>query len=708
MSQYTQEHRPLAIETPLGKDALLLTAFSGTEELSRLFTYELEFLSEKKSIPDKDIIGKNVTFWVEFPDGKPRHFNGIVNRFAYCGTGDRLSLYRATVVPFFWLLTRTTDCRIFQEKTIPDIIQAVIGEAGFASNLKMDVKGTHEKWDYCVQYRESDFQFLSRLMEEEGIFYYFKHEQGKHTLVVGDKPVAYATSADSSVQFLSSLSQPEDTDQIKAWEHQYEFKSGKWAHTDYNFETSSTSLLSPTNSVLGLPGADKFELFDFPGGYEKKAQGDNDVKLRMEEEEAGYNVVHGESVCRGFSPGHKFQLAKHHNPAEQGKGYVVTTVRHQARCDATYVAGSHVNDEIYRNSFTCIPDAVPYRPPRITPKSRIHGVQTAVVTGPAGEEIYTDKYGRIKVQFHWDREGKKDDKTSCWIRCSQSIAGKSWGAMTIPRIGQEVVVAYLDGDPDRPLVTGVVYNDAQMPAYALPDEKTKSTIKTNSSPGGSGFNEIRFEDKAGKEQLFVHAQRDMDLRVLNDQREAVINNKHLIVGKDAAGDLLEQVEKDTHRTIKGDRKELIKGDVQAAVEGSQHLVTDQNHLEKVGQNVHLTVGQAQKVKVGTNFSLDAGAKIQQKAGADFAIEGLTVHIKAGTTLILEAGVQLSLKAGGSFIDISPAGVAISGAPLTMINSGGAAGSGTGCSPEAPDEPTKAEPTAPDQADDAKTGQKSAQ
>jgi type VI secretion system secreted protein VgrG len=703
MSQYTQEHRPLAIETPLGKDALLLTAFSGTEEFSRLFAYELEFLSEKKSIPDKDIIGKNVTFWVEFPDGKPRHFNGIVNRFAYCGTGDRLSLYRATVVPFFWLLTRTSDCRIFQDKSVPDIIQAVISEAGLASNLKLDLKGNHEKWDYCVQYRETDFHFLSRLMEEEGIFYYFTHEQGKHTLVVGDKRDAYATSADKSVQFLSNLSQPESTDQITAWEHQYEFKSGKWAHTDYNFETSATSLLSPTNSVLGLPGADKFELFDFPGGYEKKAQGDNDVKLRMEEEEAGYNVVHGESVCRGFNPGHKFQLAKHHNAAEAGKGYVVTAVRHQARCDTTYVGGSSASGEIYRNSFTCIPDSVTYRPPRVTAKSRIHGVQTAVVTGPAGEEIYTDKYGRIKVQFHWDREGKKDDKTSCWVRCSQSIAGKNWGAMTIPRIGQEVVVAYLDGDPDRPLVTGVVYNDAQMPAYPLPDEKTKSSLKTNSSPGGAGFNEIRFEDKKGKEQLFAHAQKDMDVRVLNDQRTSIGHDRHLTVHNDVREKIVGRKE----IKIGGDVLETIEGQVTQRIEGDEHQKVGGGRFEFVSGDEHSEIGGNRNEKIGMSGSQEFTMNLDQKIGQNLAIDaGMSVHIKAGMTMVLEAGMQLSLKVGGNFVDLSPAGVAINGI-LVMINSGGAAGSGAGCNPTAPELPAEPVPADPDEADaTAKSGQKS--
>lgn len=683
MAEFTQEKRPIAVETPLGKDALLLTSFSGHEEISRLFRYQLEFLSEKKSISDKSIIGKNISFSVEFQDGSPRYFNGIVQRFAYAGTTDRLSLYRAEVVPWLWFLTRTADCRIFQNKSVPDIIKEVLADAGFAADAKFNLQGTHDPWEYCVQYRESDFDFISRLMEQEGIFYYFAHEQGSHKMVLGDHKGAYQACPDSKVQFLSNLSQPEETDQIRAWEHQFEFRSGKWAQTDYNFETPSTSLLTTTNSTLGIPTADKFEVFDFPGEYEKKNIGEAEVKLRMEEEEAAYNVVHGQSVCRGFGPGLKFTLEKHHNAGEQGKGYVVTSVRHRASVGATYTGGSATGD--YRNSFTCIPDSVAFRPERTTEKPLIHGVQTAVVVGPAGEEIYCDKYGRVKVHFHWDRLGKKDDKDSCWIRCAQSIAGKNWGAMTIPRIGQEVVVTYLEGDPDRPLITGIVYNATQMPAYELPGEKTKTVFKSNSSPGGDGYNELRFEDKAGNEQIFMHAQRNHDIRVLNDQMQSIGHDRHLTVG--------------------GDSQEAIQGNERRKIEKDQHETVLGNRSEKIEKDQNLTVTKAQNVKVGGTSSLTTGENLQQKIGMDMALDaGMSVHIKAGMTMVLEAGLQLSLKVGGSFIDLSPAGVAINGVPLTLINSGGAAGAGAGCSPTEPEPPEEAKPVA---ADNAKTGQKSA-
>jgi type VI secretion system secreted protein VgrG len=686
MPTYTQDTRTLAVETPLGKDALLLTAFSGVEEMSQLFRFTLDLVSEKESIGGKDIVGKNVTFSVVKPDGSKRHFNGIVQRFSYAGQDDRLHFYRAEVVPTFWLLTKTADCRIFQEKSVPDIIKEVLNDAGLSSQVQFNLSGQHLPWEYCVQYRESDYHFLARLMAQEGIFYFFKHEQGKHTLVLGDKKSAYATSSDSKVTFEHNRSRVMNIhDQVAAWEHAYEFRSGKWAHTDYNFTDATTNLLTQTTSRIGLPGADKFEVFDYPGEYLVKKDGEADVKLRMEEEEASYDVVQGESYCRGFSAGHKFTMDKHHVAGEAGKGYVLTSVQHSARLGASYAGGGGGDAFHYSNTFTCIPDSVEFRPPRTTEKPRIHGVQTAVVTGPAGEEIHTDKYGRVKVQFHWDRLGKKDDKSSCWIRCAQFSAGKNWGMMSIPRIGQEVVVTYLEGDPDQPLITGVVYNSDQMPVYPLPDKKTKSGFKSNSSPGGSGFNEMSMDDTTGKEQLFLHAQKDMDVLVQNDQQVTIKNDRHLTV----ENNLLEKIVKNKDVQIEGNVQEAVKGEVKG----------------KIDKDVHLTIGGSRHEKIAKSGSQEWGMSVDQKIGQNLAVEaGMAVHVKAGMTLVLEAGMQLTLKAGSNFIDISPAGIAISGMPAVLINSGGAAGSGAGCSPTSPTAPQPADPKKAD--DTAKSGQKS--
>ncbi|HTN75832.1 MAG TPA: type VI secretion system tip protein TssI/VgrG, partial [Pirellulaceae bacterium] len=388
---------------------------------------------------------------------------------------------------------------------------------------------------------------------------------------------------------------------------------------------------------------------------------------------ASHDIVRGTSSCRSFVPGHKFTVAKHYNSAEAG-GYVLTSVKHSASVGGSY-SGSSVDTGSYRNEFTCIPDKVTFRPARITPKPLIHGVQTAVVVGPGGEEIYTDKYGRVKLQYFWDREGKRDEKSSCWVRVSQWIAGKKWGSMFIPRIGQEVIVTYLDGDPDRPLITGEVYNAEQMPAYDLPDHKTKTGIKTNSSKGGDGFNEIRFDDKANEEQFFLHAERNFDLMVEKDYQEKIGGNMEQLVGKGRDGD-----------------------------GGNQHVYIENDKKEFIGANHHHHVSGNRNEKVDGTQSLQSG-NLHEKIDSAWAIEsGQTVHIKAGMSLVIEAGMQLSLKVGGNFIDISVAGIAINGMPMVMVNSGGAAGSGMGASPNNPEDPEEADPM---EVDEAKTGSKSA-
>lgn len=722
MSSPTQETRTLGIETPLGKDVLVLQSFSGQEEMSRLFEFQLEMLSARDFIPPREIVGKNVTFHVRRGDGSPRYFNGFVSRFV---AGDRqggLRRYFAEVVPWLWFLTRTADCRIFQNKSAADIVQQVFQDLGF-SDFELQLSGNYPLREYCVQYRETDFHFVSRLMEEEGIFYFFRHEAGKHVLVLADHKGAYKDCPESQVEYEYSYSELPAEGRISRWEHQFEFIPGKWAQTDYNFidhparsePTPSNLLLTRQQSGIPVDQVQKYEVYDYPGDYQKKADGQHLTGVRMEGEETWFDVVQGESRCKTFSPGGKFKIKRHDCKAEEGKGFVLVSVHHSASEPTEYgVPGAPAGE--YSNRFTCIPDSVPFRPRRITPKPRIHGSQTAVVTGPKGEEIWPDKYGRVKVQFFWDREGRRDEKTTCWIRCAQIIAGKNWGAMFIPRIGQEVVVSYLEGDPDRPLITGVVYNADQMPPYLLPDEKTKSCIKTNSTKGGDGFNEIRFEDKKDHEQIFIHAQRDMDLRVLRDSREHVIANSHQIVGsqKDGnkQGDRHEMVFRDKHVKIHRNQEEqiggnlkllvggidgdgntdiVIKGEKKELVEKDEHHHVKANRMEKVDQDQSLTVGMNQQEKVGMKHAVEAGQEI---------------HLKAGMKVVIEAGLQLTIKGPGGFVDIGPAGVTIQGT-LVNINSGGAAGAGSGSSPTSPQDAQEAQPVEPDEADDAKTGQRSA-
>ncbi len=707
-----QDKHRFQVTTPLGKDKLLLTSFQGTEEFSRPFHFGLKMVSEDAAIDPKSIVGKSVTVNLKHPEGGDRFFNGIVARFAYEGTADRYSAYRAEIVPKLWLLTRTADCRIFQDKDIPTILKEVFGKFGI-SDYKFSPTKSYPTREYCVQYRETAFNFVSRLMEQYGIFYFFQHQDGKHTLVLGDDVSSYFDCQEKEV----SLRRDKlgNFDLISLWEHQFEYRPGKWTHTDYNFETPKTDLKNDSTTIVDLPGNKSWEIFDYPGEYSKKPEGDALVRVRMEEDEMPYDVVSGGGVCRSFSPGGKFTMKEHASSAEKGKKYVITSVSHFAS-GPQYTTGAGASGEAdYHNSFTCVPDKVVLRATRLTPKPVVHGSQTAVVVGPSGEEIYPDKYGRVKVQFFWDREGKKDDKSSCWIRCMMSSAGRNWGFMSIPRVGQEVVVTYLDGDPDRPLITGLVYNADQMPAYTLPDEKTKTYMKTNSSMGGDGHNEIRFEDKQGSEQVYLHAQKDMHTRVENDSKEIILGNRHKIVGKDGqAGDQRELIYKDKHLNVKGNQVDHTEGNYQLTVGngsagdgGNLDIVVQTKEAHSVGQGgLHLKVDGDVNEKFAGTLSQNIGMNVQQKVGMGYAMQaGETVYINGGMSVVIEGGVQLTLVVGGSYVSITPVGVDIFG-PLVNINSGGAPGQGEPPQPTDPTAAQDANPTKPDEADKSKSGKKS--
>ncbi|MFO0948996.1 MAG: type VI secretion system tip protein TssI/VgrG [Planctomycetota bacterium] len=723
MPTYTQTNRRLVLTTPLGTDALLLTSFRGEDRISRLFHFQLEMLSEQDAIDPASIVGQNVTVGIKLADGETqRYFNGFVSRFSAGGKTRGLRRYSAEIVPWLWFLTQTADCRIFQEKTVVEIVQQIFGDLGFTSFEIGEIKGSHPKREYCVQYRETDFNFVSRLLEQEGIFYFFRHEQGKHTLVLADQKQAHKWCAEKDVEQDYTASSIPNVDRINDWHHDFAFVPGKWAQTDYNFQkfpartskTPSSLLMTNETSVVKLKVKNDYEVYDYPGEYETTAEGKTYTKVRMEAEEATHDVVNGSSTCKTFNAGSKFNISKHDSQNEVGKAYVLTAVRHDANEPADYMTGSSASPFEYANSFRCIPESVTFRPERITPKPAIYGTQTAVVTGPPGEEIFPDKYGRVKVQFFWDREGVRDEKTSCFVRCAQTSAGKNWGAMFIPRIGQEVVVTYLEGDPDRPLITGVVYNDDQMPPYALPAEKTKSTIKTNSSPGGDGFNEIRFEDKKGAEQIFVHAQRNMDLRVRNDLMETVVGERHMITGYEKDG----QNKGDQYELIHGNRYVKVRTDQHEQIEGNYYLTVglgenggdfefyiDNQKSEYVKNDSYLEVGGSYCMYVESDISMDC-ANLHLNANGLIAMEaGEEIHIKSTQKIVIE-GMQVSIKSGGNFIDIGPSGVSIKGS-MVLINSGGAAAEGSGCEPTVFESISPTAPPPPTPADNAKTGKKSA-
>ena len=674
---YTQENRLIGIETPLEQDVLLLRELSGTERVSRLFSYRLTLLSENHRIAFTDIIGQNVTLSINLNSGEKRFINGIVASFSQssCGTEQvetgTFSQYTATIVPWPWLLTRTSDIRIFQEFSVPDIINKIFQEKGF-SDFSLRLHGQYEKKTYCVQYRETDFNFVSRLMEEEGILYFFEHERGKHILVLADSPAEHPSCPEQeTARYHPTEGAFLDVDMINALEVRQEIRVGKYSLNDYNFETPTTKLTVEAISRIEL-GPGEREIYDYPAEYEKRTQGDRIANILMESEEAQITSIFGSSNCRAFRTGYRFELQNYFRENMNDKSYVLMEISHLASSNAAGTGSEVVST--YSNSFSCIPHETPFRPPRITAKPVVEGVQTAVVVGPSGEEIYTDKYGRVKVQFHWDREGKNNENSSCWIRVSHAWAGSGWGGIYIPRIGQEVIVEFLEGDPDRPIITGRVYNASQTPPYALPGEKTKSTIKSNSSIGGGGFNELRFEDKKGKEEIFLHGQKDWTIAILNDKNQTighdetmmVVNNRAKTVGVNQSETIgvnkrikvganhtemigankIETVAINTTETI-GVAKELtIGGAYQVTVGAAMNETIGAAKAEEIGAAKSVNVGANSSENVGKNKSVDAGSNISESAGKNFSLDaGKDVTANAGSKMMLSSGDDFGISGG---------------------------------------------------------------
>ncbi len=748
----SQTNRLLQVTTPLGDDTLVVTGFRGTERISQLFTFELNLVADNSTTVDfSQLVGKDITLAIATPgqggETDWRYVNGICHSFSEGDRNQQFTSYFADVVPKVWLLTRLARSRIFQQKSVPDILKTVF--QGFDCAYKL--QGHYEPREYCVQYRESDFNFASRLMEDEGIFYFFEHDKGTHKMVIADTPQAHTDVPGlTTVRYQMMEGGARTADHVYQWRKTQAVRASKYTLRDHSFQQPTQNLEAKENILDSVEVGTvthklkdqtnaQLEIYDFPGGYAERFDGispsggeqparlqklfeDNKrtVKLRMEGEALPALTVHGTSSCANFISGHKFTLDRHFDA--QGD-YVLVSVAHEASLGNPYRSGRGGSGLTYANSFSCIPIKLPFRPTRETTVPFIAGVQNALVTGPSGKEVFTDKYGRVKVQFYWDREGKNDENSSCWIRVAQSFAGKRWGASFWPRLGQEVLVAFVEGDPDQPVIVGSVYNAEQMAPYLGDglDSKHKndpnvSGIKSNTSLGGSGFNEFRFDDTKDKEQIFLHAERNLEFTTKNDSLARTYHNRHQIIGQEKdgtkTGDQLEMVYHDKQIKVCHDQVEQIGNNMQLLVggvdsgEGNQDIVIKGTKKESVAQDSHLHVTGNRNEKIDAGQSLTVGGSQQEKVSMNHALEaGQEIHLKAGMTAVIEAGVQLTLKVGGNFVSISPAGVSIQGT-IVMINSGGAAGSGSGSSPQSPQDPTEANPTKPDEADDSKSGQKS--
>jgi type VI secretion system secreted protein VgrG len=675
---YTQENRLIALETPLGKDELILTAFRGAEGISRLFSFELVAMSHNRKIAFEEIVGKGVTISVKLADGAARYFHGIVSRFSQTGAGIRqdkevhLAEYRLTVVPWFWLLGLTENSKIFQDKSVPDIVEEVFGKRGFTDYV-LRLHGSYDKRGYCVQYRESDFQFASRLLEDEGIHYFFEHEKGKHTLVLADDPAENKPCPlQKTARYAEGGGGRADEDRIQEFQKNMEVMPTAVALNDYNFEVPNGNL------KVDLPTGKKTterdcEIYDYPGGYDKRPAGDRLVNIRMQEEEARISVCTGVSDCRAFTSGQRFEIKEHYRADLTDKQFVLTQIVHDAM---QKLAGSGQTGEEakYRNQFACIPFDVPFRPIRGTPRPFVRGTQTAVVTGPSGEEIHTDEHGRIKVLFHWDRLGKKDDKSSCWIRVAQVWAGPGWGGVFIPRIGQEVIVDFLEGDPDRPIVIGAVYNGANAPPYSLPGEKTRSTVKSESTIGGGGFNELRFEDKKGSEEIFLHGQKDWTIAILNDKNQTVGHDETLDVGnnrtKTVGVNQKETIGVNKTISVGANHTETIGANMSLSVGSMKTETVGINSAETIGAAKELTIGAAYQITVGAAMNTTVGAaKAEEVGGAKAVVVGGTLTETIGSNMSVKVGGNLSENIGGNLSEDVGKDYSLKAAKKVIIEAG---------------------------------------
>lgn len=664
----------MRLTSPAG-DNLRFRSMTAVEEVSRPFEFSVQALSNDGAISSQSLLGKPASVAVQLTDDTDRFFHGLVCATGLEGSDEGQFSYRLVLRPWLWLLTRRTDTRVFQNKTLQDIVKAVFEP--FSADYRFDLQGTYPTYEYCVQYRESDFDFVSRLLEQEGVYYFFEHEKTKHTLVLCDRSSVHADCAgQSTIPFRGTLDGLIDLEAITSWGVVEEIQSGQSVLTDYDFEHPQTSLQA-TSKAARSNASTKLEVYDPPGRYLTKSDGDRYAKLRVEALQAGYTRATGSGSVRAIATGHTFTLADHPRSDQNAKHIVLST-----RIEAHYAGySSGGGDTRYRCQFVALPATEQYRPEAHTPKPVVQGPQTAVVVGPSGEEIYVDKYGRVKVQFHWDRLGKKDETSSCWVRVSHPWAGKGWGMVALPRIGQEVVVSFLDGDPDRPLITGRVYNADNMPPYTLPDHATVTTIKSRSSKGGgdSDYNELRFDDKKGSEYVLLQAQKDLYQFVKADARTSIGNDE------------FRTVTRNVEEVIKGEAKYKVEKDVTEVVDGKVNTTIGDKVQLTIGAKHNVTVGADQNTDVGGNWSLNAATNGDAKFGANLGVEaGANVHIKAGANLVIEAGAMITLKAGGSSIVIGPT-VSITGS-MVMINSGGAAGAGQGAKPSKPDKADKFDPS----------------
>jgi type VI secretion system secreted protein VgrG len=656
------DDRAIGLTTALG-DRLRFRRLLGEEALSRPFRLDLELASDDEAIEFNDVLGTPMAVEVPLTDAGRRWFHGVVSRFVFTGWEGDEARYQATLRPWLWFLCRTSDCRIFQEKSVPEIVRMIFDK--HAGGLDVDVEerlfGTYAPRPYCVQYRESDLDFVDRLLQEEGITYFFAASSSKHTLVLADAPQSHRASPqyEEVPYFPKDEFARRERDHVFVWDMAAEVRSGSFAHTSFDFEKPRADLMARQERPMPHSLADG-EIYDYDGRYTEPATGERAARLRLEADQAGQRCAAGEGTAAGLVTGHRFRLAR--CPREdQNAEYVLREVSHEL-WDPAYRSGMPDGEEIdlYRCRFTAMPAEIPYRPAQVTLKPRIRGPQTAMVTGPAGEEIWTDRHGRVKLQFHWDREGRHDDKSSCWIRVSQPWAGTGFGGIHIPRVGQEVIVEFIEGDPDQPIITGRVYNGQASAPYALPANASQSGFKSNSTKGGGGSNELRFEDKKDQEEVYLHAQRDMQAVVEHDRTEHVKNNHTGTIEVDETltvhGKRTRTVDKEETVTVGKNRTRTVTGDETYTTKGRRNYTVDGKETLLVTKGQDVTINDLRTLRIKADQVTVTGlAKLQ--AGAREVIAGKRYTLGA-EVIELTGTNSITLRVGGSSIKIDDEGVTL--------------------------------------------------
>ena len=623
----------MEIVTPLGDGVLLFHQMSAREEMSRLFEYRLQLLSPKEDVNLDEILGKNVTIKLGLPDDETRYFNGYVTRFALGGKYGRYQRHVATVRPWLWFLTRTSDCRIFQEMTVPDIIKSVFADHP-AADFKLELTGSYRKRTYCVQYRETDFNFVSRLMEAEGIGYYFRHTDGHDTLVLTDSTSKHtAADACAKLSFVGPEEQVKpDLEHISAWDCSREIQPGVYVHDDYDLERPNVMLKTSKTLPRKYKPSD-YEVYDYPGEYLQKPDGEQYAAVRIDELGSQFELAHAITNARGLACGSLLTLEDH--PREdQNREYLVVGASHEFTF-GDYESLPETEGTAYRCAFAAMPSSQQFRPKRETPKPFVQGPQTAVVVGPAGEEIFTDKYGRVKVQFRWDRRGKKDEHSSCWIRVSHPWAGKGWGSVATPRIGQEVIVDFLEGDPDQPIITGRVYNAEQVPPFGFPAGAVLSGIKSQTHKG-AGYNELSMDDTAGKEKITIHGQYDMNSTIEHDQTLLVHNNR------------TDRVDVDDSESIGNNQTWDVGVNRDCTIGSNETLTVGTDRTKKIGANETITVGSNRDATIGASESLTVALQRTHTVGINETISvGAAQEITIGGLQAVTVGAVQTINVGAS-------------------------------------------------------------